>query len=98
MKMMYLIMCLVLFAGCCSCENRLIEKTEDDVIAQRLTLEWKHMIEAELDGQKGDILELARYVRQTVHLHEWLLDKRDQARPEHKAIYQSVLDRLETNE
>ena len=94
MKMMYLIMCLVLFAGCCSCENRLIEETEDDVIAQRLTLEWKHVIEAELDGQKGDILELARYVRQTVHLHEWLLTKRDQASPEHKSIWQAVIDHV----
>lgn len=95
MKKLYMIVCLVVFAGCRPCAEREVEEAHDEVIAQRLTVEWKRVMEDELDALKGDCLELARYVRQTVHLQSWLLTKRDQALPEHKAIYQEILDHME---
>ena len=96
MKTLYLMICLVVFAGCCSCAERDIKETEDDVIALRLTLEWKRMMEGEVDALKGEYVQLAHYVRNSVHLQSWLLTKKDQALPEHKAIYQEILDYLET--
>ena len=94
MKALYLMMCATVLAGCCSCAEREIKETDDEVIARRLTEDWKRMVESELDAQKGDYLQLARYVRQTVHLHQWLLEKRDKALPGHKALYQEIIDHL----
>lgn len=91
MKSLYLMMCVVVCAGCHVAN---IQGTEDDVIAQRLTLEWKRVVEDRLDTQEGEIFQLARILNRTVHYRTWLESQRDQARPEHKAIYQAIINKL----
>lgn len=90
MKTLYLMMC-VLFAGCVS-EN--IQQTEEDVIAQRLTLEWKRVVEDRLDTQEAEIYQLARCLHRTVHFREWLESQRDLASPAHRAFYQAIINKL----
>lgn len=71
-----------------------MDNVEDTIIAQRLTTSWMESVEANIDASKEEFVELARYVRQTVHLHMWLLEKRDKALPEHKPIYQEIIDHI----